>query len=121
MNVLLVDDNEWIRSGIKLLFAQEPWITIIGECSNGSEAIAYLEDNDMVDLILMDVSMPVLDGIQATRQIKRNKNSIKIIMLSMHDEDNYINASREAGADDYIRKDSDPAEIIRKIREIGAV
>lgn len=121
MNVLLVDDNEWIRSGIKLLFATETWMNIVGECSNGSEAVIYVSENDGVDLILMDVSMPVMDGIQATRQIKRNKNSIKIIMLSMHDEDNYINASREAGADDYIRKDSDPADIIRKIREISAI
>lgn len=118
MNVLLVDDNEWIRSGIKLLFAPEAWINIIGECSNGKEAIAFLEENDTIDLILMDVSMPIMDGIQATRHIKRNKSSIKIIMLSMHDEDNYISASREAGADAYIRKDSDPAEIIQKIREI---
>src|SRR5690606_12013370 len=116
MNVLLVDDNEWIRSGIKLLFASENWMQIIGECSNGSEAIAYLEENEGVDLILMDVSMPVLDGIQATRHIKREKKHIKIIMLSMHDEENYISASSEAGADAYIRKDSDPCEIVRIIK-----
>ena len=66
----------------------------------------------------MDVSMPKLDGIKATREIKKINKEIKVIMLSMHDDDNYIKASKEAGADGYIIKSSDPSAIIEKVKQL---
>jgi len=99
--VLLVDDPQLVREGIKQLL--EDNCTVCGEASNGREAIQKVLELKP-DVVLMDVSMPEMNGIEATRQIRREAPTTKVILLSMHDSPQVIKLVKEAGADAYVPK-----------------
>jgi DNA-binding NarL/FixJ family response regulator len=94
-------------------------IKVVGECSNGNEAIAYLkENNDDVDIIIMDINMPILNGIEATQQLVANDVKAKIIAMTMRGEDKYISKMLAAGAVGYILKDSGKDELFKAIIDV---
>ena len=113
--VLLVDDHVVVRQGLKALFADEPDIEVIGEASNGREAVERLADLEP-DVVLMDISMPGLNGIEATRQIQQRYPEIKVVVLSMHANEEYVFQVLQAGASGYVLKQSDSMEVLTAIR-----
>jgi DNA-binding NarL/FixJ family response regulator len=113
--VLLVDDHVVVRQGLKALFADEPDIEVIGEASNGREALERL-DILQPDVVLMDISMPGLNGIEATRQIQQRFPTVKVVVLSMHATEEYVFQVLQAGAAGYVLKQSDSLEVLAAIR-----
>src|SRR5688572_18815006 len=110
IRILLVEDHALTRVGIKTVLKREAYFEVVGEASNGEEAVAQAEALKP-DIILMDVGMPILDGIQASRKIAESGNIAKIIMLTQHDNDQDILASLAAGASGYCLKDVEAARL----------
>lgn len=118
INVLLVEDHQLTRLGLKVALHRTKDIHVIGEASNGQEAVTMAEKLKP-DVILMDVGMPVMDGIQAASQIVSRDPSMKIIMLTQHDNDADIMASLAAGASGYCLKDVEPDRLYTAIRSVS--
>lgn len=119
INILLVDDHKLIRDGIKSILKTSKHISIVGDCSNGKEAINFFKKNhNKVDIILMDISMPELNGIDATEIITKLHPNIKVIALTMHIEEAYLSQMIDAGALGYILKDSTKNNIVEAIESV---
>jgi DNA-binding NarL/FixJ family response regulator len=114
----LVEDHQLTRLGLKVALHRTKDIHVIGEASNGQEAVAMAEKLKP-DVILMDVGMPVMDGIQAASQIVSSDSSMKIIMLTQHDNDADVMASLAAGASGYCLKDVEPDRLYTAIRSVS--
>jgi DNA-binding NarL/FixJ family response regulator len=113
--VLLVDDHTVVRQGLKALLAGEPDIEIVGEANNGREALHQMSTL-RPDIVLMDISMPGLNGIEATRQIRQEYPDVKVVVLSMHTNEEYVFQVLRAGARGYVLKQSDSLEVLTAIR-----
>lgn len=118
IKVILADDHTILREGIKSLLEDEPDIDIVGEANNGHEVVK-LAIKLNPDIVIMDLSMPLLNGLEATRKIKQSAPSIKIIILTMHDNEEYIRQALTAGALGYILKDAATHELLDAIRSIN--
>ncbi|QHW01167.1 MULTISPECIES: response regulator transcription factor [Spirosoma] len=116
---MLVDDHSIVRDGIRLLLEQAEGLEIIDEANDGEEALEKLKTHQP-DLVLMDISLPGMSGIQTTQVISRLYKGVRVLMLSMHNNEDYILRSVEAGAYGYILKDSSSDEMIKAIRMIAA-
>lgn len=119
IRILLVEDHALTRVGIKTVLRREADLDVVGEASNGEEAIAQAEALKP-DVILMDVGMPVLDGIQASKKIIDSGSTAKIIMLTQHDNEQDILASLAAGASGYCLKDVESARLYMAVRTVHA-
>lgn len=119
IRILLVEDHALTRVGIKTVLKRESDLQVVGEASNGQEAIEQAE-NLKPDVILMDVGMPLMDGIQAAKQIIESGNQARIIMLTQHDNDQDILASFSAGASGYCLKDVEESRLYMAIRTVRA-
>jgi len=119
IKVLLVEDHTLTRMGLKTALKRTDDISVIGEATNGEEAIETAS-RLRPDVILMDVGMPVMDGIQAAKQIVADYPDIKVIMLTQHDNDRDILASLTAGASGYCLKDVEPERLYTAIRAVNA-
>jgi DNA-binding NarL/FixJ family response regulator len=117
IRILIADDNERFRSGLKALLAVAPDTTLAGESATGSEAILMAE-RLQPDVILMDIQMPGINGIDATRQILQTSPHIGILMLTMFEDDDSVFAAMRAGARGYLLKGALKAEILRAIRGV---
>jgi len=117
MRLLLVDDHEIVRSGLKRLVENYPEINIVGECSSGEEAYNFVREAQ-VDFIVMDLSMPGKGGIETTKQIKSHFEDIKILILSMHDNPTLIKQAMDAGANGFILKNDISDDLIKAIFSI---
>jgi two-component system response regulator NreC len=113
--VLLVDDHAVVRQGLKALFADESDIEIVGEAENGREAMSRIPEL-RPNVLVMDISMPGLNGIEATRQIRQNYPDIRVVVLSMHANEEYVFQVLRAGASGYVLKQSDSMEVLTAIR-----
>ena len=119
ITVLLVDDHKIVREGTHQLLAQYPDIQVIGEATDGCEAVKMASELQP-DVIVMDVRLPNLNGIEATRMIHKQNQKIKILILSAYDEDSYIFPLFEAGACGYLLKTSSGEELVRAIHTVHA-
>jgi len=121
IKVLLADDQELVRTGFKVLLDVEDDITVVGEAADGAEAVA-LARAARPDVVLMDIRMPVLDGIAATRQIAATAGleQVRVLMLTTYDTDAYVFEALQAGASGFLLKDSGPAELLHAIRVVAA-
>lgn len=117
VNILLVDDHDIVRDGIQMLLEDEVGFKIAAEAENGDEALEACEEHD-IDLIIMDINMPGMNGIEATEKIKETYPEIKVLALTMMDEDQHIRQMIEAGASGYILKSSDKIELVKAISTI---
>lgn len=117
--ILLVDDHEVVRMGMRLLFETEDDFTIVGEASNGVEALAKVAVLDP-QLILMDVRMEKMGGIEACREIKSRYPQVHILMLTSYTDDDAVVASALAGASGYLLKHLSRAELLRSVRLVAA-
>jgi DNA-binding NarL/FixJ family response regulator len=119
IRVLLVDDQPLLRMGFRLILEGEDDLCIVGEASDGAEAVR--QAGELVpDVVLMDVRMPVLDGIEATRAIAASASRAKIIILTTFDVDEYAFAGLQAGASAFLLKDVAPAELISAVRVVAS-
>ncbi len=118
-NILIgiADDHQIVRDGIKILLEDEPGFEIAGKAENGEKAIELCNAKEL-DLMIMDITMPKMDGIEATRLIKKNPPDIKILALTMLSEDQHIRKMIKAGASGYILKSSGREELISAIKTI---
>lgn len=121
IRVIIVDDHKMIRDGIKLMLKNNPEIKVVNEFDNGLDVIKYIDKNPTsVDVVLMDISMPKLDGIAATRDIKSNHAGINILAITMHIEKSYIMDMMKAGASGYVLKESGASDLVEAIKTIAA-
>jgi len=118
IRVVVADDEAIVRAGFRLLIDAEPGLTVLGESANGAEAAA-LADKTSPDVVLMDIRMPVLDGIEATRQIT-SAGRARVLILTTFDLDEYVFAALRAGASGFLLKDRPPEELLSAIRVIAA-
>ena len=114
IRVLLADDHEIVRDGIKAFLEDEPNITIVGEAANGQEALQKAAELHP-DVIIMDIRMPELNGIEATKKMVDFAPGAKTIMLTMHETDEYVLRSIENGASGYLLKDTSKEEFMKAI------
>jgi len=118
IRTLVVDDQAMVRAGLHMLLAEEPDIDVVAEASNGVEAIAQAA-RYRPDVILMDIRMPELDGLEATRRILA-ANSTKVLMLTTFSLDDYVYEALRAGASGFVLKDEPPEQLIAAVRTIAA-
>ncbi|MCT4564392.1 MAG: response regulator transcription factor [Maledivibacter sp.] len=117
IRVMIVDDQGLIRDGLKMILSLSEDIEVVGEAVNGEEAIDMLSRVNP-DVILMDIRMPVLNGVEATKIIKEKFPAVKILILTTFNEDEYIFEGLKYGADGYMLKDVKSDEIIKAIKEV---
>jgi NarL family two-component system response regulator LiaR len=118
IRVLVVDDQAIVRKGIRALLNEVEAITVVGEARNGQEAVAQAQALDP-DVTLMDLAMPVLDGIEAIRQITARQAGARILVLTSFTSDDKVFPAIKAGALGFLLKDSEPAELIRAIKRVS--
>jgi DNA-binding NarL/FixJ family response regulator len=119
--VVIADDQALVRAGFRVLLDSEPDVTVVGEAANGAEAVALARQH-RPDVVLMDVRMPVLDGLDATRQITadRELGSVKVLILTTFESDENVFAAIRAGASGFLLKDTEPTELLQGIRVVAA-
>ncbi len=115
--ILIVEDHTLLRAGIRSLLLQDPALEIVGEADNGRDAVRLM-DSLVPDLVLMDISMPGMNGIEAIIDIKRRYPKTLVLVLTAHKADEYIHESLRAGADGYILKDATHDELRVAIRSV---
>jgi DNA-binding NarL/FixJ family response regulator len=117
IRILLADDHTVVRDGLRVLLERQPGFEIAGEASDGIEAVRLAEESNP-DVVLMDIAMPLLNGIEATRRIAAKCSRTAVIILSMHYDESYIIRSLKAGARGYLVKDSAKMDLINGIRAV---
>ncbi len=113
--VLLVDDHAVVRSGLRMVLDSEPDIEVVAEAGDGAEAVALALRSD-VDLVVLDVSMPRMTGLQAVAELHRRRPAMRLLILSMHDNEQYFFEALKAGASGYVLKAAANRELIEAIR-----
>ena len=117
IRILLADDHTVVRKGLRLLLESHPDFKVIAEASNGREAVALAEEH-APDVVVLDVAMPLLNGIEAARQISVKLPAAAIVFLSMHSDEGYVLKALKAGAKAYLLKDSAEDDLITAIRVV---
>ena len=121
IRVVVADDQALVRSGFAMLLNGEPDIEVVGEASNGAEAVA-LAASEHPDVMLMDVRMPVMDGLEATRRITGDQSlaGTRVVILTTFDLDEYVHEGLRAGASGFLLKDTMPVDLIQAVRVVAA-
>lgn len=117
IKLMIVDDQDILRDGMSMLLSKENDIEIAAKASNGEEAVNRCKVYN-IDVVLMDIRMPIMNGVEATKKIKEFNSNIKILILTTFNDDEYIFESLNNGASGYVLKDSKPQQIAQAIREI---
>ncbi|MDZ8239666.1 MAG: response regulator transcription factor [Nostoc sp. ChiQUE01a] len=117
IKVLLVDDQSLIRQGLRALLELEPDLEIVGEAENGEEAINFVAELQP-DVVLLDIRMPIMDGVAATREIQKRFPKTKILVLTTFDDNEYVSAALQSGAMGYLLKDTPSEELAVAIRAV---
>ncbi|MDN5311650.1 MAG: hypothetical protein PWQ68_623 [Thermoanaerobacteraceae bacterium] len=116
LKIAIIDDQEIVRQGLKMVLSAEKDMEVVGEGESGWDALRLCEEH-FLDVILMDIKMPDMDGVEATKRIKSSFPGIKIIILTTFDDDEFIFEALKYGASGYLLKDAPPTKIIDAIRE----
>jgi DNA-binding NarL/FixJ family response regulator len=117
ISVLLVDDHTVVRQGLRALLKSEEDIEVIGEAENGRQAVTLARETPP-DVVVMDVAMPLLNGLEATRQIVKLSPQIKVLVLTSYGDDDYVQQLMQAGATGYLLKQTAADELLMAIREV---
>ncbi|MFE3543276.1 response regulator [Nocardia sp. NPDC059177] len=113
--ILLADDHALVRSGLRMILDNEPDLLVVAEAANGLDAVTALAD-DSIDLVILDIAMPRMTGIQAAREITRTNHAVRVLMLSMYDNEQYFFESLKAGASGYVLKSVADRDLIEACR-----
>ena len=119
IRVFLADDQALVRSGFRMLIEAEDDLAVVGEAADGAAAVQALTAQP-ADVVLMDIRMPVMDGVEATRQIVQAGLGTKVLVLTTFDVDEYVFAALKAGASGFLLKDARPADLLNAIRNVAA-
>jgi DNA-binding NarL/FixJ family response regulator len=119
VRLLIADDHPLVRQALRGMLEREPDIEIVGEAGNGREAVDLCRALDP-NLVLMDVRMPEMDGLEATRAIKHEQPEVGVLMVTMHDNQDYMREAAKAGAAGYVLKDASGHELISAVRRVVA-
>jgi len=117
IRILLVDDHAVVRAGLRMLLGADPELQIVGEAENGAQAL-HLTDELAPDVVLMDISMPDMNGIEATRKIKEQNPNVVVLALTMHEDDQYFFEMLAAGASGYVPKRAAPNDLLSAIHAV---
>jgi DNA-binding NarL/FixJ family response regulator len=117
--IFLCDDHQLILDGLKNILREEPDLVFSGEANDGAQALKTLEILQP-DLVLMDIDMPVMNGLEATQQIRKKYPNVKVMILTMHDEPSLVRKIMEIGANGYMLKNSDQSELVVAIKNVLA-
>ncbi|MHA2429374.1 MAG: response regulator, partial [Candidatus Hermodarchaeia archaeon] len=118
IRLLIADDHAIVREGLRGLIETEPGIEIVGEAENGAEAVR-LANQVKPDVVLLDLVMPEMDGLEAIEELRKNDPDAKILVLTSFDEDEKIFRAVKAGAQGYLLKDSSPQELLNAIQDVN--
>lgn len=118
LRILLADDHIVMRSGLRALLERQPNLEVVGESENGRQTVE-LASSLKPDVIVMDIGMPILNGIEATKTIVSEQSTIAVIILSMHADESYVMRALKAGARGYLLKDSAPADLLGAIQAVS--
>ncbi|WP_406481822.1 response regulator [Streptomyces sp. NBC_01615] len=119
VRVVLADDQPLVRSGLRVLMADHPDLEVVGEAATGAEAVQVVSDTSP-DVVVMDIRMPGMDGIEATRRIMAGSASTRVLVLTTFDEDDYVYGALRAGASGFVVKDMALDDILAAIRVVAA-
>jgi DNA-binding NarL/FixJ family response regulator len=119
IRVILADDQPLVRAGLRMLIDHTPDIDVAGEAGTGAEAVQLVRDSG-ADVVVMDIRMPVMDGIEATRMITANGTDARVLVLSTFDDDDYVYGALRAGASGFLVKDMALEDILTAIRVVAA-
>ncbi len=117
VRIVLADDHAVLRTGLKMLLNAQEDLVVVGEATDGQQAIAVV-DTQSPDLLILDISMPKTDGLQVLRHVKRTHPNLRVLVLTMHEEEDYMRRALEAGAAGYCPKSAADAELISAIRAV---
>jgi DNA-binding NarL/FixJ family response regulator len=115
IRVLIADDHPVVRDGLRGIFADDPDFLVVGEAGNGAEAVARVE-REGADVVLMDLRMPEMGGVEAIRRLRRTAPAVRVLVLTTYDTDSDVLPAIEAGATGYLLKDAPREELIRAVR-----
>jgi two-component system, NarL family, response regulator NreC len=118
IRILLADDHAIVRDGLRSLLEKQPDMTVSGEAADGREAVHFAEENSP-DVVVMDIAMPNMNGIEATRRIVATRPATGVVILSMHQDESYVLRSLKAGARGYLLKDSLRSDVVEAIRLVA--
>jgi two-component system, NarL family, response regulator NreC len=118
IRVLLADDHQLMRSGVRLMLERENDLSVVGEASDGREAVA-LAGSLKPDVVVMDIGMPNLNGTEAAHQMIQERPELAVVMLSMHSDESYVLRALKAGARGYLLKDSAEADLIKAVHVVA--
>ena len=118
INILLVDDHQIVRTGLKLLLKTDAELNVIGEANSVKEAILFLSENKNVHVVITDINMPEESGLSLVKQINKSFPNIKALVLSMHFQALYAKEAIDSGAMGYVSKDANEDEIIEAIKSV---
>ena len=119
LTVLLADDHKLLRSGLKLLLQRNPDLLVVGEAADGEETLRLFGQLEP-DILLLDLSMPNMDGMECLREIKSRRPDAKVIVLTMHEDENYIRQAMQAGASAYVQKSAADTDLFKAIEAVQA-
>ncbi len=119
IRILIADDHSVVREGLRALFNRVPEFAVVGEAADGTEVVRRVRETSP-DVVVIDISMPGVNGIMATRQIKRFRSSTKVLALTIHDSEEYVHEMVSAGADGYVVKDAGKQELLAAVRGVYA-
>ncbi|MGN6724206.1 MAG: response regulator [Marmoricola sp.] len=118
VRILIVDDDPLVRSGLATILGGAPSLSVVAQAGNGREALTAVAEHDP-DIVLIDIRMPVMDGIEATTEILTRPRPPKVIVLTTFDVDDYVLRALGAGASGFLLKDTDPSDIIASVRKVA--
>jgi two-component system response regulator NreC len=116
--ILLADDHGVVRKGLRFLLERQPGFEVVGEAGDGREAVR-VADTENPDIVIMDIAMPLLNGIDATAQILKRNPKIGVIILSMHSDEDYLLSALNAGAKGYLLKESAEVDLVRAVEAVA--
>jgi DNA-binding NarL/FixJ family response regulator len=119
IKILLVDDHKLFREGLRFLLEKQKDFVVVGEAQDGREAVKLAKEEEP-DIVLMDVEMPNMNGIEAAQQIRSRCKNTRILALTMHSDKNYVTAMLRVGVAGYVLKDCDAKELVNAVREVVA-
>lgn len=119
INLVLADDHLMVIEGLKAMLKNESSLNIQAALNSGAEVLKYFEDNPVPDILILDINMPGMDGIELTAYLKKAYPSLKILILSMYNRNEFVSQLSQLGADGYIMKNSDKSTILAAIQSLG--
>jgi two-component system, NarL family, response regulator NreC len=119
IRILLADDHQLMRCGVRLMLEREADLTVVGEASDGREAVSMAKTLKP-EVVVMDIGMPNLNGIEAAHQMTQDNPQLAIVMVSMHSDESYVLRALKAGARGYLLKDSAEADLIKAVHAVGS-